>query len=53
MRCDQTIPIVVINIYSLCSNGEKFILWDEIERIMVRYKNMACCAMGDFNAIRN
>ena len=43
---------MIINVYSPCSNTEKFELWGEIEKVMVKYKNWASCVMGDFNAVR-
>jgi len=51
MEIDQFIPVVIINVYSPCSNSEKLTLWGEIERIMVRFQNMAWCVLGDFNVV--
>jgi len=48
---DQFIPVVIINVYSPCSNSEKLTLWGDIERIVGSFQNMAWCVLGDFNAV--
>ena len=50
---DQFIPVVIINVYSPCSNSEKHTLWGNIERIVGSFQNMAWCVLGDFNAVRD
>lgn len=50
--CGQTISVVICNVYSPCSNSEKFEVWCGLEDHLARYQNWACCVMGDFNAVR-
>ena len=44
--------VVVLNVYALCSNNEKWLLWREIENVLANVNCLVRCIIGDFNSVR-
>ena len=49
---DKNQLVVVVNVYSTCSQSEKRIMWEDLLRIKEQSNITMWCMLGDFNAVR-
>ncbi|KAL8520542.1 hypothetical protein ACS0TY_011171 [Phlomoides rotata] len=49
---DESIDMLIINVYAPCSFLEKEQLWEAIKTVVEQYDERKICMVGDFNSIR-
>jgi len=46
------VKVIVLNVYALCSNSDKVVLWRDIECLLGNGTAHNRCLIGDFNSVR-